>query len=69
MKQTIRNKVFETNSSSEHSLTISNEWEIRDLLDDIKYIVSNADDKDDLYKALGKLEKVKKLLLEDIEEA
>ena len=69
MKQTIRNKVFETNSSSEHSLSISNEWAIRDLLDDIKYIISNADDKDDLYKALGKLEKVKKLLLEDIEEA
>lgn len=68
MKQTRRNKVFETNSSSEHSLSISNEWEIRDLLDDIKYLVSSAEDLDKLYAALGKIEKVKKLILEAIEE-
>lgn len=68
MQQTIRRNVFETNSSSEHSLSISNEWEIRDLLDDIKYIISSADDKDDLYTALGKLDKVRQLILNAIEE-
>lgn len=68
MIQIKRNNVFETNSSSEHTLTISNNWEIRELLDDIKYVITESDDKDDLYDALGKLERIKALLLRAIEE-
>ena len=69
MKQTLRQKVFETNSSSEHSLSISNEWQISDLLDEIKSTILGADDKDDLYTALGKLDKVRQMILDAIEEA
>lgn len=69
MKKYIRKNTFETNSSSEHSLSISNEWQISDLLDEIKSKILGADDKDDLYTALGKLDKVRQMILDAIEEA
>lgn len=71
MKQTLRQKVFETNSSSEHSLCISNglQWRISDILDEIKSKILDADDKDDLYNALGKLDKVRQMILNAVEEA
>lgn len=68
MIQTIRKNTFETNSSSEHTLTIPKSWEIKELLDDIKFIVTESEEKGDLYDALGKLERIKALLLRAVEE-
>ena len=66
MKQIIRSKTFETNSSSMHSLTLEDHDEISSLLYEIKDLVDEAEDIDDIYKALAKLKIVEHLLIENI---
>lgn len=69
MKKIIRQNVFETNSSSEHSLSISwtNEHEIKSLIEQIENGISCAPDKDDLYNVLGKIEKLKAIIIKIID--
>ena len=70
MKTTIRRDTFETNSSSEHSVSYSSREEnIKQLLNDIRYDIDyNFGTIDDVYKILGKLEMVKSLVKEKMEE-
>ena len=68
MKRTIRNNIFETNSSSEHSLTMANSGKVIMLLEDIKEIVEFYSDEDSLYRAIGKLDMVKNYIKQHLEE-
>ena len=67
MKTTIRKDTFETNSSSEHSLSIDNSIVnlLNEIIDSISY---NADDYNEMYAVLGKLDIVKDLIKKHIEE-
>lgn len=67
MKTTIRKDTFETNSSSEHSLSIDNSIVnlLNEIIDSISY---NADDYNEMYAVLGKLDMVKDLIKKHIEE-
>lgn len=69
MKTVIRQNVFETNSSSEHSLSISwtNDYEMKSLVEQIENGISCASDKDDLYNVLGKIEKLKAIIIKIID--
>lgn len=49
MKTLIRYNVFETNSSSEHSLTLDKEDEIRSLIDSIEDSIYELDYIDEAY--------------------
>lgn len=66
MKKTIRNNSFETNSSSEHSLTLYREDDVRSLILEIETILDELDDVAELYSALGKIEHLKEILVEEI---
>ena len=55
MKQTIRFNVFETNSSSYHSITLDNEEEIKDFIDDIKRDIRIMEDSDDLKRVIDEV--------------
>lgn len=66
MKQSIRLKTFETNSSSTHSFTLSNHDEIIDIIYDVKTLLEESDGIDDIYKALAKLKIAEHLLIENI---
>ena len=70
MHTTCRNNTFETNSSSEHSLSYSSKEEnIKQLLDDIKYSIDyDFGTIEDAYVILGKLETIKMLIKEKMEE-
>lgn len=69
MKQTIRINVFETNSSSEHSVSISDSSLYVELLEDVcNTIQYSADMSYDLYAALGKLENVKQAIINHMKE-
>jgi hypothetical protein len=67
MKTTIRRDTFETNSSSEHSLSIDNSIVnlLNEIIDSINY---NADDYNEMYAVLGKLDIVKDLIKKHIKE-
>lgn len=67
MKTTIRRDTFETNSSSEHSLSIDNSVVnlLNEIIDSINY---NADDYNEMYAVLGKLDIVKDLIKKHIKE-
>lgn len=67
MKTTIRKDTFETNSSSEHSLSIDNSIVnlLNEIIDSISY---NADDYNEMYAVLGKLDIVKDLIKKHIKE-
>lgn len=66
MKTLIRYKVFETNSSSEHSLTLDKEDEIRSLIDSIEDSIYELDYIDEAYAVLGKIKRLEVLFLEEI---
>ena len=55
MKQTIRYNTFETNSSSYHSITLDNEEEIKDFIDDIKRDIRIMEDTDDLKRVINEV--------------
>lgn len=55
MKQTIRFNVFETNSSSCHSLVLNNQEDIKDFIDDIKQDIRCMGDTDDLKNVIDKV--------------
>ena len=67
MKTTIRRDTFETNSSSEHSVSIDNSIVnlLNEIIDSINY---NADDYNEMYAVLGKLDIVKDLIKKHIQE-
>lgn len=65
MKTKIRYNMFETNSSSTHSLTV-NGTNIEDFAYDLYEELKYADSKNELYAALGKLEQLKSIILKGI---
>ena len=67
MKTLIRYNVFETNSSSEHSLTLDKEDEIRSLIDSIEDSIYELDYIDEAYAVLGKIKHLEELFLEEID--
>lgn len=68
MKQTLRNNVFETNSSSYHSLTIHNHDKVLDLITQAENIMEDLDTKSEIYEVITKLRQAENLLLESLEE-
>ena len=66
MKTFIRYITFETNSSSEHSLTLDKEDEIRSLIDIIEDSIYELDYIDEAYAVLGKIKRLEALFLEEI---
>lgn len=68
MVQVIRNQIFETNSSSEHSLTLSKKDEIKSLIQDIEDIIDNFNYVSELYSTIGKIEHLKEILMKEIYE-
>ena len=68
MKQTIRNKTFETNSSSMHSLTITHYDEVRQLLTDADNILADLDSISELEEVISKLQIAQVLLATDLRE-
>ena len=66
MKTFIRYNTFETNSSSEHSLTLDKEDEIRSLIDSIEDSIYELDYIDEAYAVLGKIKSLEELFLEEI---
>jgi hypothetical protein len=69
MKQTIRINSFETNSSSEHSVSINDSALYVELLEDVSNTIQHeADMSYDLYAALGKLENVKHAIINHMKE-
>lgn len=66
IKSTIRYNTFETNSSSEHSVSLSNKDDILSLLKDAVYLIESYDSTCIcLYEALGKLDMAKYYLIKD----
>lgn len=66
MEQTIRSNTFETNSSSEHSLSLiggNQIWSIMSKLDDK---LEEAESKEDFYTALGYVKALEELIMENI---
>ena len=69
IKSTIRYNTFETNSSSEHSVSLSDKDDILYLLKNIIYIIESYDSTCScLYEALAKLDMVKYLIKNEIME-
>ena len=69
IKSTIRYNTFETNSSSEHSVSLSNRVDILSLLKDAIYLIESYDSTCIcLYEVLGKLDMVKYLIKDEIKE-
>ena len=66
MKTFIRYNTFETNSSSEYSLTLDKEDEIRSLIDSIEDSIYELDYIDEAYAVLGKIKRLEALFLEEI---
>jgi len=66
MKQFIRNKTFETNSSSTHSLTLDNHNKITDLLYEAINKIESIDSMDEVYAILGLMKRAERLLLDNL---
>lgn len=66
MKQTIRINCFETNSSSYHSLTLTNHDKIKNLLTDVENIINDLDTTEEIYQAIAKLDMIKELLVRNL---
>lgn len=66
MEQTVRRNTFETNSSSEHSLSLiggNQIWSIMSKLDDK---LEEAESVEDFYTALGYVKALEELIMQNI---
>lgn len=66
MKQTIRINSFETNSSSYHSLTLTDHDKIKNLLTDVENTINDLDTTEEIYQVIAKLDMVKELLIRNL---
>lgn len=65
---TIRKNIFETNSSSTHSLSISEYDAIENHINKLDNIIYDLDSKQDLYEALYHVRELERLILASIRE-
>lgn len=65
---TIRKNTFETNSSSTHSLSITNYDSIEDHINKLDNIIYDLDSKQELYEALYHVRELERLILVSIRE-
>lgn len=66
--KTVRKNVFETNSSSTHSLSISCYDDIQSHINQLDNIIYDLDGKEELYEALYHVREIEELLLKSIRE-
>ena len=64
----IRKNTFETNSSSTHSLSITNYDSIEDHINKLDNIIYDLDSKQELYEALYHIRELERLILVSIRE-
>ena len=65
---TTRKNTFETNSSSTHSLSITNYDSIEDHINKLDNIIYDLDSKQELYEALYHIRELERLILVSIRE-
>lgn len=68
MKQTIRYKTFETNSSSYHSITLNRQYRAEEIINQLDDLIRELDTKADIYQALGLAADLASLLTKELEE-
>ena len=64
----IRRKTFETNSSSTHSLSISNYDKIEDRINELSNVMYDLDNKSDLCEALYLTREIERLIIQALRE-
>ena len=67
MKQTIRYKTFETNSSSYHSITLNRQYDAEHIINELDDLIRELDSKSDMYKALGLATELVSILTEELQ--